>query len=166
MCRGFRLPSLRRLLQIPINTMVKGVSFCWKHFIRTVLWILSNALGWSFNSIKSAIRDFYKFIEFIGVVLLRKILEEKIIRTHYLSSYYCLLVTHRRFELRTIALKVRCSTGWASESFGRGSWIWTNECQNQNLVPYRLAIPLQRSLSYHQNKVFATNILHFFAECK
>ena len=27
------------------------------------------------------------------------------------------MVTHRRFELRTIALKVRCSTGWASESF-------------------------------------------------
>ena len=26
------------------------------------------------------------------------------------------MVTHRRFELRTIALKVRCSTGWASES--------------------------------------------------
>ena len=25
-------------------------------------------------------------------------------------------MTHRRFELRTIALKVRCSTGWASES--------------------------------------------------
>ena len=47
---------------------------------------------------------------------MQKILEEKIIRTHYLSSYYCHLVTHRRFELRTIALKVRCSTGWASES--------------------------------------------------
>ena len=56
------------------------------------------------------------------------------------------LVTHRRFELRTIALKVRCSTGWASESFGRGSWIWTNECQNQNLVPYRLAIPLSSAV--------------------
>ena len=28
----------------------------------------------------------------------------------------CFLVTHRRFELRTIALKVRCSTCWASES--------------------------------------------------
>lgn len=33
-----------------------------------------------------------------------------------MSSYYWLVVTHRRFELRTIALKVRCSTGWASES--------------------------------------------------
>ncbi len=40
---------------------------------------------------------FYKIKEFICVVLLQKILEEKIIRTHYLSSYYCLLVTLPRF---------------------------------------------------------------------
>ena len=40
---------------------------------------------------------FYIFFEFIGVVLLQKILEEKIIRTHYLSSYYCHLMTLPRF---------------------------------------------------------------------
>ncbi len=45
----------------------------------------------------SILIDFYKFFEFIGVILLQKILEEKIIRTHYLSSYYCHLVTLPRF---------------------------------------------------------------------
>lgn len=45
----------------------------------------------------SIIRDFDKFLEFIGVILLQKILEEKIIRTHYLSSYYWLVVTLPRF---------------------------------------------------------------------
>ena len=45
----------------------------------------------------SIIRDFDKFFEFIGAILLQKILEEKIIRTHCLSSYYWLLVTLPRF---------------------------------------------------------------------
>ena len=67
--------------------------------------------GGVFVLLKSTILDFDKFSEFIDVIWKQKILEEKIIRTHYLSPYYCHLVTHRRFELRTIALKVRCSTG-------------------------------------------------------
>ncbi|VXB29749.1 hypothetical protein PSEUDO8O_120809 [Pseudomonas sp. 8O] len=28
--------------------------------------------------------------------------------------------------------------------YGRGGWIRTNACQDQNLVPYRLATPLYR----------------------
>ena len=47
----------------------------------------------------SILIDFYKFFEFIGVVLLQKILEEKIIRTHYLSSYYCHLVSKKMHQL-------------------------------------------------------------------
>lgn len=29
--------------------------------------------------------------------------------------------------------------------YGRGGWIRTNACQDQNLVPYRLATPLYRT---------------------
>ena len=35
----------------------------------------------------------------IGVILLQKILEEKIIRTHYLSSYYCHFVSKIMHQL-------------------------------------------------------------------
>ena len=53
-----------------------------------------------------------------------------------------LLVIHRRFELRTPWLKVKCSTDWASGSFGRGSRIRTYAWRSQSPLPYRLAIPL------------------------
>ena len=64
-----------------------------------------------------------------------------------------LLVTHRRFELRTPCLKGRCSADWANESFilrvgqnfGWGGRIWTDECQSQSLMPYRLATPQRHS---------------------
>ena len=59
----------------------------------------SNLAGWCFDYLKSTTRDFYKFFEFIGVILLQKILEEKIIRTHYLSSYYCHLVSKIMHQL-------------------------------------------------------------------
>lgn len=48
------------------------------------------------------------------------------------------MVSHRRLELRTPSLKVKCST---TELVGHGwvGWIRTTACQNQNLMPYRLA---------------------------
>ena len=54
------------------------------------------------------------------------------------------LVIHPRFEPGTPWLKVTCSADWANGPYGWGSWIWTNECGNQNPVPYRLAIPQRR----------------------
>lgn len=56
-------------------------------------------VGWCFNCIKSTIRDYIYTLNFIGVVLSQKILEEKIIRTHYLSSYYCHLVSKIMHQL-------------------------------------------------------------------
>ena len=51
------------------------------------------------------------------------------------------LVAHWRFELQTPWLKVKCSTGWASEPYGWGGRIWTYECGSQRPVPYPLATP-------------------------
>ena len=56
-----------------------------------------------------------------------------------IDRIFC-LVTRRRFELRTHCLKGSCSADWASGS--KNGWdgrIWTDECQSQSLVPYRLA---------------------------
>ena len=48
----------------------------------------------------SILIDFYKFFEFIGIIL-QKILEEKIIRTQTMSSYYFLGVQNdAAFELK------------------------------------------------------------------
>ena len=50
------------------------------------------------------------------------------------------LVTRRGFEPRTHCLKGSCSANWASGSkHGWDGRIWTDECQSQSLVPYRLA---------------------------
>ena len=52
------------------------------------------------------------------------------------------LVSHRRFELRTTWLKVKCSTTWANGP-GWDSRTRTYECRNQNPMPYRLGyIPI------------------------
>ncbi len=58
------------------------------------------------------------------------------------------MVAHPRFELGTPWLKVRCSANWASEPYGWGSWIRTNECGSQSPVPYRLAIPQSNNKHY------------------
>ena len=48
-------------------------------------------------------------------------------------------VSHRRLELRTPSLKVKCSTTELVGHNGWVGWIRTTACQNQNLMPYRLA---------------------------
>ena len=53
-----------------------------------------------------------------------------------------LMVIHPRLERGTPWLKVKCSTDWASGSFGRGSRIRTYAWRSQSPLPYRLAIPL------------------------
>ena len=52
------------------------------------------------------------------------------------------MVTCKELESLTPWLKVKCSTSWANRSNINGwdNWDRTSECQNQNLVPYRLAI--------------------------
>ena len=59
----------------------------------------------------------------------------------YEGLFIFALVAHWRFELQTPWLKVKCSTGWASEPFGWGGRIWTYECGSQRPVPYPLATP-------------------------
>ena len=53
----------------------------------------------------------------------------------------------RRLELPTTWLKVKCSANWATSPCYWASWIRTSECQNQNLVPYRLAIAQQSAVA-------------------
>ena len=73
------------------------------------------------------------------------------------------LVTHRRFELRTIALKVRCSTGWASESLaGVAGFEPTNaRIKIWCLTAWRYPYPAQSIISLH--KTFCNKINRFFA---
>ena len=52
------------------------------------------------------------------------------------------LVCPLGFEPKTHALKVRCSTDWATGTYGRDGAIWTHECRSQSPVPYRLATSL------------------------
>ena len=54
----------------------------------------------------SILMDFYKFFEFIGAICSKKFSKEKIIRTHYLSSYYCHLVRRAAHARRTIFLSL------------------------------------------------------------
>ena len=60
----------------------------------------------------------------------------------YSATWARCLVTRRRFELRTPWLKVKCSTGWASESTLAGvGGIEPPRWQSQSLLPYLLATP-------------------------
>ena len=82
------------------------------------------------------------------------------------------VVIPRRFERPTHWLKVSCSTGWATEPNGWGSWIRTNACYSQSVVPYRLAIPHnmvegegfeppnRKELSYSQPRLASSLPLH------
>ena len=47
------------------------------------------------------------------------------------------------FEPSNVGVRIPCLTTWRhpNKGFGWGSWIRTNECQSQSLMPYRLAIP-------------------------
>ena len=60
------------------------------------------------------------------------------------NTEWCFLVARPGFEPGTPWLKVKCSTDWASEPYGRGGRIWTYGCKSQSLVPYHLATPLQK----------------------
>ena len=73
------------------------------------------------------------------------------------------MVTHRRFELRTIALKVRCSTCWASESLaGVAGFEPTNaRIKIWCLTAWRYPYPAQSIISLH--KTFCNKINRFFA---
>lgn len=48
--------------------------------------------------------------------------------------------------------------------YGRGGWIRTNACQDQNLVPYRLATPLYRTTcvlrTYFLRQFFKASVQH------
>ena len=49
---------------------------------------------------------------------------KKLITSSFLRVLW--MVSHRRFELRTPWLKVKCSANWANGPRGWGGWIWTN----------------------------------------
>ena len=65
------------------------------------------------------------------------------------------------FEPTDAEIKTRCLTTWrrpyysdeqtsTDENDGRGGWIRTNGCRDQNPVPYHLATPL--SLHFNMNQ--------------
>src|SRR3546814_1345163 len=62
--------------------------------------------------------------------------------THARIKTWCLTAWRRPCRVNFIgAVAVVRTLG----GYGRGGWIRTNACQDQNLVPYRLATPLYRT---------------------
>src|SRR5690606_24284818 len=62
--------------------------------------------------------------------------------THARIKTWCLTAWRRPYILcRMLLIRFPMPPGGG---YGRGGWIRTNACQDQNLVPYRLATPLYR----------------------
>ena len=69
------------------------------------------------------------------------------------------VVTRTGLEPVAPWLKVKCSTTelaghlfWKVSESGWGRWIRTIACQSQSLMPYRLAMPQARHVTYHISK--------------